>query len=188
MFRKASGRWRIILIMLSLLYLFFLMDPAYSGETAGKIPENITDFRMEMIKSNDQKGITEKYVIRKEAGDYRIFVYNRDMKKELNPDFRFSRKLDRTEILQLISLMNYIDFLNMPDSIHNNAIYITSNPGTSFTVEYKTGGKQCKKRVLVLYLEIDYSCQEEMYKLSYLKYYILSMAYSELPSNNARKK
>ncbi len=176
------------LIITILLLICISIFPVYSQDKPGVIPKNITGFYFEMVQGNGQTGMTEKYLIKQEKDHYQIFIYNRDRTRNLEPEFRYSRKLENKEFLQLISIMNHINFLGLPQLVRNNAVYRTSNPSSVFRIKYENKGRNYEKKITCMDLELKYSSQDEMFKMSFLKYYILDIAYGHSNSLNKYKK
>ncbi len=161
-----------------LLFILFLTINGHAEKV--KIPLKTEYFRIEKAEIY-RSFLSYKCVIEKRGKNAYIILSDNSHLPELERlrgcEIKSKENIEEKKIVTLIKILNYVNFMELPNSIRNNRVGMGSYPDLVFNLYFKNNnGRIVHKNITCHLFEFKKSTQEEMMRIAFLDLYIDSIS------------
>lgn len=178
---------KIIKKPVSMVFFLVVICMALTSIAAAvEIPENPDYLILRRINASELRSIQDSFYFNHSDIylDRETFKFCEENKRPLEG----GKRIDKKYLAQLVRILNYIDFLNLPDFFRNNRLRRTGMNRLYFrlTVFYK--GRIIQKEVLCDTFDVKVSSQNEMFRLAFLDLFMNNLFAEQLFAKELKTK
>lgn len=153
---------------------------------AVEIPENPDYLILRRVNASDIMSVEDSFYFN--HSDIYLDTETSKPWEKHNHSLEEGKRIDKKYLSQLVRILNYIDFMNLPDSFRNNRLRISGMHQLSFELTVFNKGRIIQKEVLCDTFDVKVSSQKEMFRLAFLNFFLNNLFTEQLFAGELKTK